>query len=55
MTKAHPRLHAELVWGSVQTAYGEFRHARVRTYLPVPMECRARDLLASEGRSERDA
>ncbi|MFE5720502.1 three-helix bundle dimerization domain-containing protein [Streptomyces erythrochromogenes] len=31
LTKAHPRLDAELVWGSVQTAYDELRYARVRT------------------------
>ncbi|MFB7053429.1 three-helix bundle dimerization domain-containing protein [Streptomyces vinaceus] len=55
LTKAHPRLNVELVWTSVQTAYDELRYARVRTYLPVLIERRAKDLLLSGERSERDA
>ncbi|MFC9816740.1 three-helix bundle dimerization domain-containing protein [Streptomyces virginiae] len=54
LTKAHPRLDAELVWGSVQTAYDELRYARVRTYLPVLMERRAKDLLSSDEYRKRD-
>ncbi|MFJ7587596.1 three-helix bundle dimerization domain-containing protein [Streptomyces sp. NPDC097617] len=45
LMKAHPQLDARLVRSSVQTAYEELRYARVRTYLPVLMERRARDLL----------
>ncbi|MFD7916872.1 three-helix bundle dimerization domain-containing protein [Streptomyces sp. NPDC059752] len=55
LTKAHPHLDAEPVWGSVQTAYDELRYARVRTYLPVLMKRRAKDLLPSDERRERDA
>lgn len=48
LMKAHPRLNAGLVQRSVQTAYEELRYARVRTYLPVLMERRAKDLLPSD-------
>ncbi|MGW6875894.1 three-helix bundle dimerization domain-containing protein [Streptomyces xanthophaeus] len=48
LMKAHPRLDAELVKASVETAYKELRYARVRTYLPMLMERRARDLLLSD-------
>ncbi|MFD3441888.1 three-helix bundle dimerization domain-containing protein [Streptomyces sp. NPDC058685] len=48
LIKAHPKLDARLVQSSVQTAYEELRYARVRTYLPVLMERRARDLLPSD-------
>ncbi|MFD6970175.1 hypothetical protein OG756_36825 [Streptomyces sp. NBC_01310] len=55
LMKAHPQLDAGLVQSSVQTAYEELRYARVRTYLPVLMERRAKDLLPSDGQAERDA
>ncbi|MFD9354680.1 three-helix bundle dimerization domain-containing protein [Streptomyces sp. NPDC060031] len=48
LMKAHPELDAELVESSVRTAYDELRYARVRTYLPVLMERRAKDLLPSD-------
>ncbi|MER6319524.1 hypothetical protein ABT237_38110 [Streptomyces sp. NPDC001581] len=48
LMEAHPQLDAGLVRASVQTAYDELRYARVRTYLPVLMERRARDLLPSD-------
>ncbi|MFF9914713.1 three-helix bundle dimerization domain-containing protein [Streptomyces sp. NPDC013457] len=48
LVKEHPHLDTGLVRGSVQTAYEELRYARVRTYLPVLMERRAKDLLPSE-------
>ncbi|WKV75780.1 hypothetical protein AW27_032205 [Streptomyces sp. PCS3-D2] len=48
LMKAHPQVDAGLVQSSVQTAYEELKYARVRTYLPVLMERRARDLLPSE-------
>ncbi|MCH0566486.1 three-helix bundle dimerization domain-containing protein [Streptomyces sp. MUM 2J] len=47
LVKAHPQLDVGLVEDSVQTAYEELRYARVRTYLPVLMERRAKDLLPS--------
>ncbi len=47
LVKAHPQLDVGLVRDSVQTAFEELRYARVRTYLPVLMERRARDLLSS--------
>ncbi|MFE9256645.1 three-helix bundle dimerization domain-containing protein [Streptomyces sp. NPDC006879] len=43
---AHPHLDVNVVQGSVQTAYEELRYARVRTYLPVLVERRAKDLLS---------
>lgn len=52
LVKAHPQLDAELVEASVETAYEELRYARVRTYLPVLMERRARDLLSSGEQTE---
>ncbi|MFE0579834.1 three-helix bundle dimerization domain-containing protein [Streptomyces sp. NPDC058874] len=48
LMKAHPQVDAGLVQSSVQTAYEELKYARVRTYLPVLMERRARDLLPSD-------
>ncbi|MFJ9648705.1 three-helix bundle dimerization domain-containing protein [Streptomyces sp. NPDC101206] len=48
---ARPHLDIDVVRGSVKTAYAELRYARVRTYLPVLMERRARDLLP-DGQSE---
>lgn len=50
LVQAHPTLDAELIQRSVRTAYDEFRYARVRAYLPVLMERRARDLLAPDGK-----
>ncbi|MFJ7586884.1 three-helix bundle dimerization domain-containing protein [Streptomyces sp. NPDC097617] len=52
LIKAHPQCDAHLVHSSVQTAYEELRYARVRTYLPVLMERRARDLLLSDQQPE---
>ncbi|MGW6982320.1 three-helix bundle dimerization domain-containing protein [Streptomyces sp. NPDC054932] len=46
---AHPHLDAALVRSSVQTAYDELKYARVRTYLPILIERRAKDLLGSDG------
>ncbi|MFE7511529.1 three-helix bundle dimerization domain-containing protein [Streptomyces sp. NPDC057540] len=54
LVKAHPRLDADLVRKSVQTAYEELRYARVRTYLPVLMERRAKDLLPPDEWAERN-
>ncbi|WP_365190837.1 three-helix bundle dimerization domain-containing protein, partial [Streptomyces syringium] len=48
LVKEHPHLDIGLVRGSVETAYEELRYARVRTYLPVLTERRAKDLLSSE-------
>lgn len=48
LREAHPQLDACLVQSSVQTAYEELGYACVRTYLPVPMERGARDLLPSD-------
>ncbi|MGW9369614.1 three-helix bundle dimerization domain-containing protein [Streptomyces xanthophaeus] len=53
LVKAHPRLDAGLVRRSVQTAYDELRYARVRSYLPVLMERRAKDLLPPDDLTER--
>ncbi|MFD3441665.1 three-helix bundle dimerization domain-containing protein [Streptomyces sp. NPDC058685] len=50
---AHPQLDSQLVRSSVQTAYEELRYARVRTYLPVLMERRAKDLLPTDEQTER--
>ncbi|MER6251954.1 hypothetical protein ABT224_11370 [Streptomyces sp. NPDC001584] len=50
---AHPQLDAGLVRRSVRTAYEELRYARVRTYLPVLMERRAKDLLPPDEQTER--
>ncbi|MFI5666266.1 three-helix bundle dimerization domain-containing protein [Streptomyces sp. NPDC051704] len=55
LMKTHPHLDGGLVRGSVQTAYEELRYARVRTYLPVLMERRAKDLLPSREQGGRDA
>ncbi|MFI8392673.1 three-helix bundle dimerization domain-containing protein [Streptomyces sp. NPDC085540] len=53
LMKAHPRLDAGLVQNSVQTAYEELKYARVRTYLPVLMERRAKDLLPPDEQTQR--
>ncbi|MFE2926145.1 hypothetical protein OHU17_34315 [Streptomyces goshikiensis] len=53
LMKAHPELDAGLVERSVRTAYDELRYARVRTYLPVLMERRAKDLLPSDEQTDR--
>lgn len=50
---AHPELDADLVERSVRTAYDELRYARVRTYLPILMERRAKDLLPSDEQTDR--
>ncbi|MGW6574044.1 three-helix bundle dimerization domain-containing protein [Streptomyces sp. NPDC054945] len=50
LLKAHPELAAKVVEDAVRTAYEELRYTRVRTYLPVLMERRAKDLLPSTGR-----
>ncbi|MFE6840077.1 three-helix bundle dimerization domain-containing protein [Streptomyces sp. NPDC057705] len=55
LMKEHPQLDAGLVRSSVQTAYEELRYARVRTYLPVLMERRAKDLLPPDDRPEHEA
>ncbi|MFG2715371.1 three-helix bundle dimerization domain-containing protein [Streptomyces goshikiensis] len=55
LMKTHPSLDAALVRSSVRTAYEEFRYARIRTYLPVLMERRARDLLPSDEQAQRNA
>ncbi|MFF4426350.1 three-helix bundle dimerization domain-containing protein [Streptomyces sp. NPDC001549] len=47
LLKAFTGLDPRIVRGAVDTAYAELRYARVRTYLPVLMERRARDLLAA--------
>ncbi|MET9605308.1 hypothetical protein ABZZ17_09585 [Streptomyces sp. NPDC006512] len=52
---AHPELDPELVESSVRTAYEELRYARVRAYLPVLMERRAKDLLPPAEQGERPA
>ncbi|MGI5451141.1 three-helix bundle dimerization domain-containing protein [Streptomyces sp. CA-243310] len=49
--KARIDLDAGDVRDAVQTAYDEFRYARVRTYLPVLLERRAGDLLHDAGDS----
>ncbi|MFB7056057.1 three-helix bundle dimerization domain-containing protein [Streptomyces vinaceus] len=54
LVKARPRLDDDVVRGAVQTAYDELRYARVRTYLPVLMERRAKDLLPSDERGGHD-
>ncbi|MFC0843748.1 three-helix bundle dimerization domain-containing protein [Streptomyces noboritoensis] len=46
LIKAFPHLDREAVKDAVETAYAELRYARVRTYLPMLMERRVRDLLA---------
>ncbi|MFC6138024.1 three-helix bundle dimerization domain-containing protein [Streptomyces spororaveus] len=53
LMKAHPQLDAGLVQSSVRTAYEELRYARVRTYLPVLMERRAKDLLPPDEQTKR--
>ncbi|MGW8762531.1 three-helix bundle dimerization domain-containing protein [Streptomyces sp. NPDC055815] len=54
LVRAHPQLDVDLVQKSVQTAYEELRYARVRTYLPVLMERRAKDLLPAIEQAERN-
>ncbi|MEU7728043.1 hypothetical protein AB0B78_22805 [Streptomyces sp. NPDC040724] len=54
LMEEHPQLDAGLVRSSVQTAYEELRYARVRTYLPVLMERRAKDLLPPDGHPGRE-
>ncbi|GGS36041.1 hypothetical protein Snoj_29580 [Streptomyces nojiriensis] len=53
LMKAHPQMDTGLVQSSVQTAYEELRYARVRTYLPVLTERRAKDLLPPDEQTER--
>lgn len=53
--KARSRMDAGLAQSSVQTAYEELRYARVRTYLPVLMERRAKDLAATESTTLRES
>ncbi|MFD7834486.1 three-helix bundle dimerization domain-containing protein [Streptomyces sp. NPDC059761] len=53
LIKAHPQLDTGLVQSSVKTAYEELRYARVRTYLPILMERRAKDLLPPDEETER--
>lgn len=55
LLKAHPDADPAVVHGSVRTAYEELKYARVRTYLPVLMERRARDLLSAPDQAEPDA
>ncbi|MFD6875690.1 MULTISPECIES: three-helix bundle dimerization domain-containing protein [unclassified Streptomyces] len=45
LVETHPRLDPQVVETAVQTAYEELRYARVRTYLPMLIERRAKDLL----------
>ncbi|MCX4547028.1 three-helix bundle dimerization domain-containing protein [Streptomyces sp. NBC_01565] len=52
LMKAHPHLEAAMVHSSVRTAYEELKYARVRTYLPVLMERRAKDLLFPDEQPE---
>ena len=52
LMEAHPEVDACLVQSSVRTAYEELRYARVRTYLPVLMERRAKDLLPPDEQTE---
>ncbi|MFE5809875.1 three-helix bundle dimerization domain-containing protein [Streptomyces sp. NPDC056491] len=47
LVSAYPGLAPRTVRGVVDTAYAEFRFARVRTYLPVLVERRAQDLLSA--------
>ncbi|WP_356798114.1 three-helix bundle dimerization domain-containing protein [Streptomyces sp. NPDC006514] len=53
LMKAHPQLDADLVEGSVQTTYEELKYPRVRTYLPLLIERRAKDLPGSDEQTER--
>ncbi|MER6445376.1 three-helix bundle dimerization domain-containing protein [Streptomyces venezuelae] len=53
LAEAHPHVDADTVRRAVHTAYEELRYARVRTYLPVLMERRAKDLLPSEDESRQ--
>ncbi|MFD4141703.1 MULTISPECIES: three-helix bundle dimerization domain-containing protein [unclassified Streptomyces] len=48
LVTALPGVNSHRVHRSVQIAYNEFRYARVRSYLPVLMERRAKDLLTAE-------
>lgn len=52
LMKARPHLDAALVHGAVRTAHEELRYARVRTYLPILMERRAKGLLSAEEQPE---
>ncbi|WP_442816320.1 three-helix bundle dimerization domain-containing protein [Streptomyces sp. NBC_01233] len=52
LMKAHPELDADLVESAVRTAHEELGHARVRTWLPILMERRARDPLPSDGQAD---
>lgn len=54
LMKTHPAVDIGLVQKSVQTAYEELRYARVRAYLPILMERRAKDLLSSDERPAGD-
>lgn len=45
LAAARPDVDLHLVQRSVATAYDELRFARVRSYLPVLMERRAKELL----------
>ncbi|MCX5195514.1 hypothetical protein OOK31_16645 [Streptomyces sp. NBC_00249] len=47
LLRDYPDAGEEAVRRAVATAYAEHRYARVRTYMPVLMERRARDLLAA--------
>lgn len=49
LSMAFAGLGRETVESAVATAYAELRYARVRTYLPILVERRARDLLAAAG------
>lgn len=48
LVEAMPDMTPQQIRNSVQTAYDELRYARVRSYLPVLMERRAKDLLIAE-------
>ncbi|MFI8105858.1 three-helix bundle dimerization domain-containing protein [Streptomyces sp. NPDC086023] len=54
LIRAHPHVDAAVVRGSLHTAFEELKYARVRTYLPVLMERRARDLLPCDVPGEHD-
>ncbi|MFB7256868.1 three-helix bundle dimerization domain-containing protein [Streptomyces nojiriensis] len=46
-------MDAGLVQRSAQTAYEELRYARVRTYLPILTERRAKGLLPPDEQTKR--
>ncbi|WP_406003437.1 three-helix bundle dimerization domain-containing protein [Streptomyces sp. NBC_00829] len=50
LAKALPDADPTRIRQSVRIAYEELRYARVRTYLPILMERRAKDLLTSDPR-----